>query len=50
MYIGLVLVDGNIGPGLGLDDVFTFDLEVNMIGGEWTHGLLYVCGCINRSE
>jgi len=48
--VALVIVDGFIGVGSGhsLDDVFTFDLEEDVVGCERSHGLFDVSGCRGR--
>ena len=43
-----------VGPGRGLDDILAFDLEEDVIGGEWSHGLGRRCfgkvGCRYSSD
>lgn len=42
-----IVVDGfiSVGSGGGLDDVFAFDLEEDVVGCKWSHGLFDVSGC-----
>lgn len=49
--VGLAVVNGWVGIGAGgsLDDVFTFDLEEDVICGKWTHGLFdAAAACCSR--